>query len=200
MLTQLSPIGFGDAQWLSWSMFGLRLLACSAVVTAGALALVIDRHSAWRPFAALVFFVCLTLACASGAVESVLRLQTVSALAWTLALYLGGTAGLAVARREGHSGVIEIYAMMFAAGDAAFALALGAGPMGGLQGPLDLFQRTKRPGPWRPLRRLALSWISSVILRGGASASQRGVRGIWRTGGALAICVLCTAGGSLALL
>jgi hypothetical protein len=38
----------------------------------------------------------------------------------------------------------------------------------------------------------------AVILRGGATGSQRGVRGLWRTGGALAICALCTAGGSLA--
>jgi hypothetical protein len=199
MLTQLSPIGFGDAQWLSWSMFGLRLLACGAVVTAGTLALALGRGSSGRALAATIFFVCLPLACIGGAVESVLRLQTISALAWTLALYLGGTAGLAVARRESHSGVIEIYAMMFAAGDAAFALALGAGPAVGLQGPLGMFPHE---AAWAMAATSAVGAALdlAVILRGGASASQRGVRGIWRTGGALAICVLCTAGGSLALL
>jgi hypothetical protein len=196
MLTQLSPIGLGEIQWLSWSMFGLRLLACTAVVTAGVVALALDRGSPGRALAAAIFFVCLPLACVGGAVESVLRLQTISALAWTLGLYLGGTAGLAIARREGRSGVIDIYAMMFAAGDAAFALALGAGP---IQHPLGLFPHE---AAWALAATSAVGAALdlAVILRGGASASQRGVRGIWRTGGALAICVLCTAGGSLALL
>src|ERR1700744_1250210 len=139
MLTQLSPIGFGDAQWLSWSMFGLRLLACAAVVTAGGMALALGRGSPGRALAAGIFFVCLPLACVGGAVESVLRLQTVSALAWTLGLYLGGTAGLAIARREGRSGVVDIYAMMFAAGDAGVALPLGAGPVEALHRPIELF-------------------------------------------------------------
>jgi hypothetical protein len=196
MLTQLSPIGLGEIQWLSWSMFGLRLLACTAVVTAGVVALALGRGSPGRALAATIFFVCLPLACVGGAVESVLRLQTISALAWTLGLYLGGTAGLAIARREGRSGVIDIYAMMFAAGDAAFALALGAGP---IQHPLGLFPHE---AAWALAATSAVGAALdlAVILRGGASASQRGVRGIWRTGGALAICVLCTAGGSLALL
>jgi hypothetical protein len=196
MLTQLSPIGLGEIQWLSWSMFGLRLLACTAVVTAGVVALALGRGSPGRALAAAIFFVCLPLACVGGAVESVLRLQTISALAWTLGLYLGGTAGLAIARREGRSGVIDIYAMMFAAGDAAFALALGAGP---IQHPLGLFPHE---AAWALAATSAVGAALdlAVILRGGASASQRGVRGIWRTGGALAICVLCTAGGSLALL
>lgn len=199
MLMQPLPIGLEDAQWLWWSMFALRLLACSALVTSGAIALVLGRASPMRALAAAVFFICLPLACASGAVESVLRLQAVSALAWTLGLYLGGTAGLAMARREGRSGVVDVYAMMFAAGDAAFALALGAGPAVGLQGPLGLFPHE---AAWAMAATSAVGATLdlAIILRGGASASQRGVRGIWRTGGALAICVLCTAGGSLALL
>jgi hypothetical protein len=196
MHIQPPEIGLQDALWLWWTMYGLRLFACSAVVTAGALALVIDRQSAWRPFAALVFFVCLTLACASGAVESVLRLQTVSALAWTLGLYLGGTAGLAVARREGTSGVVDIYAMMFAAGAAVVALALGTGPMGGLHRPLDL---PAHEAAWAMAATSAVGAVLDLvlILRGGASRTQRGARGIWRTGGALAICALCTVGGAI---
>jgi hypothetical protein len=189
-------IGLQDALWLWWTVYGLRLLACSAVVTVGVVALVIDRNSPWRPLAALVFFVCLALACASGAVESVLRLQTVSALAWTLGLYLGGTAGLAVARREGTSGVVDIYAMMFAAGDAVVALALGTGPMGGLHRPLDL---PAHEAAWAMAATSAIGAVLDLvlILRGGASPAQRGVRGLWRTGGALAICAVCTFGGAV---
>lgn len=195
MLTQLSPIGVADAQWLWWSMFGLRLVACAAAVTAGVLALALGRGSPGRALAAAIFFVCLPLACIGGAVESVLRLQTIPALAWTLGLYLSGTAGLAVARRGGRSGVIDIYAMMFAAGDAAFALTLGAGPTG----PFGLLPHE---AAWAMAATSAVGAALdlALILRGGASASQRGVRGAWRTGGALAICALCTAGGGLALI
>ncbi|HEY2050303.1 MAG TPA: hypothetical protein VGH03_13245 [Caulobacteraceae bacterium] len=194
MLVQLSPIGVGDAQWLSWSMFGLRLLACAALVTAGAIALALGRGSPGRALAAVIFFVCLPVACIGGAVESVLRLQTVSALAWTLGLYLGGTAGLAIARREGRSGVVDIYAMMFAAGDAVVALALGTGPVEALHRPIELFPHE---AAWAMAATSAIAAALDlwVILRGGASGTQRGVRGIWRTGGALAICALCTAGG-----
>jgi hypothetical protein len=197
MLTQLSPIGFGGAQWLEWAMFGLRLLACAALVTAGTVALALGRASPGRALAAAIFFVCLPLACVGGAVESVLRLQTVSALAWTLGLYLGGTAGLAVARRKSRSGVVDIYAMMFAAGDAAVALTLGAGPAGGLRHPLELFPHG---ATWAMAATSAVGAALdlAVILRGGASGPQRGIRSLWRTGGALAICALCTVGGSLA--
>lgn len=197
MLTQLSPIGFGDAQWLGWAMFGLRLAACAAAVTAGTIALALGRGSRGRALAAAAFFVCLPLACVGGAVESVLRLQTVSALAWTLGLYLGGTAGLAVARREGRSGVVDIYAMMFATGDAAVAIALGTGPAVGLQRHVELFSHG---ATWVVAATSVIGAVLdlAVILRGGAFGPQRGIRGLWRTGGALAICVLCTAGGSLA--
>ncbi|MBV8683623.1 MAG: hypothetical protein JO111_12170 [Caulobacteraceae bacterium] len=196
MLIQPPTIGLPDALWLWWTMFGLRLLACSALVTAGAVALVIDRQSPWRPLSAIVFFVCLPLACASGAVESVLRLQTVSALAWTLGLYLGGTAGLAVARPVGVSGVVDIYAMMFAAGDAVVALALGTGPLGGLQRPLGL---PAQEAAWAMAATSAVGAIFDLILilRGGASRCQRDSRGVWRTGGALAICALCTISGTV---
>ena len=196
MLIQPPTIGLQDTLWLWWTMFGLRLIACSALVTAGAVALVIDRHSPWRPLAALVFFVCLPLACASGAVESVLGLQPVSALAWTLGLYLGGTAALAVVRPEGHSGVVDIYAMMFAAGDAAVAVALGTGPIAGLQRPLNL---ASHEVAWAMAATSAVGAVLDLILilRGGASRSQRGVRSLWRTGGALAICALCTVGGAV---
>lgn len=153
----------------------LVLHICGGIigVVSGMTALLAGKGSRLHRMAGKVFVISMLFMAGSGALLALLKLQRVNVLAGVLTMYLVATAWLAVKRKPGETGRMEIVLLAVALAEGATAL---------------FFYAQRGFGAYLVFASIALLFAGSdvrMLIRGGVAGAQRLARHLWRMGLAL---------------